>query len=143
MEMRDIVSALLGGGLIGLAASLLLLWNGRIAGISGIVAGLLRPVAGEVAWRAAFIAGLVAGGLALATVYPVAVEVRTPAPLGGIVLAGLLVGYGTRLGNGCTSGHGVCGVSRLSRRSLVATATFITTGALTVYLVHSSLGGPR
>lgn len=136
-----IIVPLLGGALIGLAASLLLILNGRIAGISGIVAGLLRPVAGEVAWRVAFLGGLFAGGVALSVADPVALEVGVPAPLGMIALAGLLVGYGTRLGNGCTSGHGVCGVSRLSPRSLVATATFILTGALTVYLVHSGLGG--
>ncbi|HWP65141.1 MAG TPA: YeeE/YedE family protein [Candidatus Limnocylindria bacterium] len=137
------ITPLFGGALIGLAASLLLLWNGRIAGISGIVAGLLRPAAGEVAWRVAFLAGLFAGGVLLSVVDPRALDVRPPAPLGMTVLAGLLVGYGTRLGNGCTSGHGVCGVSRLSPRSLVATATFMLTGALTVYFVHSGLGGAR
>lgn len=138
-----IIIPLLGGALIGLAASLLLVWNGRVAGISGIVGGLLRPAPGEVAWRVAFLGGLFAGGVVLSVVDPMALEVRVPAPLGVIVLAGLLVGYGTRLGNGCTSGHGVCGVSRLSPRSLVATATFMLTGALTVYLVHPGLGGVR
>lgn len=131
---------LLGGMLIGLAASLLLLWNGRVAGISGIVAGLLRPGSGEVGWRGAFVAGLLAGGVVLALLDPPALQVQAPVSLGGLVLAGVLVGYGTRLGNGCTSGHGVCGVSRLAPRSLVATATFLLTGALTVALMHASLG---
>ncbi len=142
-ENPGIIMPLFGGALIGLAASLLLLWNGRIAGISGMVGGLFRPAAGEVAWRFTFLVGLLAGGVVLSIVYPVALEVRVPAPLGMVALAGLLVGYGTRLGNGCTSGHGVCGVSRLSPRSLVATATFMLTGALTVYVVHSGLGGAR
>jgi uncharacterized membrane protein YedE/YeeE len=140
-ENPGIGMALFGGALIGLAAALLLLWNGRIAGISGIVGGLMRPAAREVAWRVAFLAGLLAGGLALSVVDPAALDVRVPAPLGVLGLAGLLVGYGTRLGSGCTSGHGVCGVGRLSPRSLVATATFILTGALTVYVVHAGAGG--
>lgn len=141
MHISTISMSLLGGVLIGLAAILLLLWSGRIAGISGILAGLIKPVAGEVAWRAAFVAGLLAGGAALLVVDPGALEVRAPASLGVIALAGLCVGYGSRLGSGCTSGHGVCGVSRLSARSLVATATFMLTGALTVYLFHSGAIG--
>jgi uncharacterized membrane protein YedE/YeeE len=132
------IAPLAGGILIGLAASVLLLWSGRIAGISGIVGGLLRPKRGDVAWRAVFVAGLLAGGGLLALVHPAALDVRAPGSLLSVALAGLLVGYGTRLGSGCTSGHGVCGVSRLSRRSLVATITFIAAGALTVYL-----GGAR
>lgn len=135
------ITSLLGGMSIGLAASLLLLWSGRIAGISGIIAGLLRPSTGEVAWRLTFLIGLFAGGFVLSIVDPAALEGHMPGPLGMTVLAGLLVGYGTRLGNGCTSGHGVCGVSRLSPRSLVATATFLLSGALTVYVAHSGLGG--
>lgn len=143
MDMQTVSMSLLGGVLIGLAGAFLLLWSGRIAGISGIVAGLLKPVSGEVAWRAAFVGGLLAGGAALLAVDPGALDVRAPASLGVTVLAGLLVGYGARLGSGCTSGHGVCGVGRLSARSLVATATFMLTGALTVYFFHSGFGGAR
>ncbi len=132
---------LLGGVLIGLAASLLLLWSGRIAGISGILGGVLRPTQGELAWRVTFIAGLLAGGVLLTIIHPDALAQRAPRSVVLVALAGLLVGFGTRLGNGCTSGHGVCGMSRFSRRSILATATFIATGATTVYLVQPSAGG--
>jgi hypothetical protein len=135
-----VLRALAGGAFIGVAASLLLLWTGRIAGISGIAGGLLRPTRGDIGWRVAFIGGLVGGGGLLAWLAPATVAVRSPGSLGLVVVAGLLVGYGTRLGSGCTSGHGVCGVSRLSPRSLVATVTFMVAGALTVLLVH---GGGR
>jgi uncharacterized membrane protein YedE/YeeE len=132
---------LFGGALIGLAAVLLLFWNGRIAGISGIVAGVLRPAAGEVAWRVTFLAGLLAGGILLAVVYPDALALRAPRSLALVALAGVLVGYGTRLGSGCTSGHGVCGIGRLSPRSIVATLVFMATGALTVYVAGAGGGG--
>jgi uncharacterized membrane protein YedE/YeeE len=135
--------SLLGGMLLGLAASLLLLFDGRIAGISGIVGGLVFPRAGEVRWRASFVAGLVAGGLALRAIRPAVLAVVLDVPLGAVVLAGMLVGLGTRLGNGCTSGHGVCGISRGSVRSLAATLTFMATGALTVFVVRHLLAGPR
>ena len=111
------------------------------AGISGIFAGILRPVRGETLWKGCFLAGLVAGGLLLRLLLPQAFAfglVRSPAAL---MAAGLLVGYGTRLGNGCTSGHGVCGVSRLSRRSIAATAVFLATGALTVFVINHLFGG--
>jgi len=127
---------LLGGVLIGLSAALLLWWTGRIAGISGIVAGLLRPKSGEVGWRVAFVSGLLAGGLILATLYPQALVFRAPGSLALVACAGALVGVGTRLGSGCTSGHGVCGIGRFSPRSLVATFTFIAAGMVTVYFVH-------
>jgi uncharacterized protein len=127
-----------GGALVGLSASLLLVLNGRVAGISGIVHALTQPVRGlELSWRAWFVLGLVAGGLGAAAMLPHA-EVTSPSLLVSVV-AGALVGVGTRLGNGCTSGHGVCGLSRLSGRSLVATLTFITTGAIAV-LVMRGLG---
>ena len=109
------VSALIGGAVIGAAAAALLVLNGRIAGVSGILGGLLRPARGDVAWRAAFVAGLVA--------------------------AGLLVGFGTRYGSGCTSGHGVCGISRLSPRSIVATLVFMAAGFATVYVARHLLMG--
>lgn len=143
MENVEIGAPLLGGVLVGLAASWLLLGNGRVAGIAGILAGLLRPAAGETGWRLAFVAGLLAGGAVLAVLHPAALEVRAPVSRPFLALAGLLVGYGTRLGNGCTSGHGVCGVSRLAPRSLVATATFLATGAMTVALLHPVLGGTQ
>jgi uncharacterized membrane protein YedE/YeeE len=127
MEGFTPISALAGGALIGLAASALLILNGRVAGVSGIVGGLVRPQRGEWEWRAAFAAGLLAGGLALLALAPPSIG-APPRPLGALVAAGLLVGFGARLGGGCTSGHGVCGLSRLSRRSLAATLTFMAAG---------------
>jgi len=131
-------SSLLGGVLIGTAASLLLVANGRIAGISGIVGGLLRG-GPEISWRALFVAGLLAGGLVLQAVAPLTIG---PAVVGlpVLVVAGLLVGFGTQLGSGCTSGHGVCGVGRLSPRSLVATATFMLAGAVITFVVRHLIG---
>lgn len=135
------VAALIGGALIGLSASAMLLLDGKIAGISGIFAGVLRPAKGDTLWKACFLAGLLAGGLLLRGFYPRAFDFGILRPLGVLAAAGLLVGFGTRLGNGCTSGHGVCGVSRLSARSIVATATFIATGSIVVYIVNHVLGG--
>ena len=130
--------ALAGGALIGLAAALMILLNGRIAGISGILGGLLRPALGERAWRLAFLAGLAAAPLAWLAFAPLpAVTVDAGMPL--LVVAGLLVGAGTRYGSGCTSGHGVCGVSRLSRRSLAATGLSMLAGFVTVYLMRHAL----
>jgi|SRR3712207_508992 len=126
------VSGLLGGLLIGLAVALMLLLNGRVAGISGIVGGLLTLRARDAVWRAAFVAGLVLG--ALGYIWAVDVPVRILAPLPIVLAGGLLVGFGTRLGSGCTSGHGLCGVARLSRRSVAATATFFGVAMLTVFL---------
>ena len=127
--------ALLGGALIGGAAALLFLTHGRVAGISGIVGALLPPMpqGDERAWRLAFLVGLVASGALAALIAPSAVgsSVRSPVL---VIVAGLLVGFGTRWGSGCTRGHGVCGVSRLSARSMVAVITFMTTGALTAWL---------
>jgi uncharacterized membrane protein YedE/YeeE len=134
-------ASLVGGVLIGLSASAMLLLDGKITGISGIVAGLLRPIRGETVWRACFVAGLFTGGLLLRLVLPGAFAFGIVRSWPVLVLAGLLVEFGTRLGNGCTSGHGVCGVSRLSGRSIVATATFIATGALTVFIVNHMAKG--
>ncbi len=132
MELQtEWVHALEGGALIGVSASLMLGFNGRVTGISGIVGGLVAPTAGDVAWRALFTAGLVLGGVIAYALWPSAFTTST-ASLGTVLLAGLLVGFGTRVGNGCTSGHGVCGISRMSPRSLAATVTFIAAGALTV-----------
>ena len=122
MENFTPVSALLGGGLIGLAASAMLWLNGRIAGISGIYSGLLKPSPGDVGWRLAFVGGLIAGGLALLAVSPDVFGLPTGRSTAAVAVAGALVGVGVRMGNGCTSGHGVCGLTRFSRRSIVATA---------------------
>jgi uncharacterized membrane protein YedE/YeeE len=131
-------TALAGGVLIGLAAAAFVLFNGRIAGISGILGGLLRPVHGDRAWRIAFLAGLVAAPVlyGLAAALPV---VTIDAGAGTLVVAGLLVGVGTRYGAGCTSGHGVCGLSRGSPRSFVATAVFMLAGFVTVHIVRHIL----
>ena len=128
-------SSLAGGMMIGGAATLLLLFNGRIAGISGILGGLLRPVGKDIGWRVAFLGGLVASPLLMALAAPLpAARVAADYPL--LITAGLLVGIGTRYGSGCTSGHGVCGLSRRSPRSLVATLAFMAAGVLTVYVVR-------
>jgi uncharacterized membrane protein YedE/YeeE len=131
--------ASLGGGLlIGLGAAVLLLANGRIAGISGIAGGLLRPARGDIGWRLAFLLGLLAAPLiwlAMRAMPPAQID-DTP---GLLALSGLLVGLGTRFGNGCTSGHGVCGIARLSPRSLVATGCFMLAGFVTVFVVRHLL----
>ena len=130
------VSGFLGGALIGLAAVVLLIANGRIAGVSGIIGGLLARVPGDIAWRMAFVLGLWLGALVYwaARGAPLPIELAPTLPVA--LAAGLLVGFGTRLGSGCTSGHGVCGMGRLSVRSLVATATFIAVAMLTVFLTR-------
>jgi uncharacterized membrane protein YedE/YeeE len=125
--------ALLGGALIGTASALLLLVHGRIAGISGVLGSLLPPVPSDRGWRIAFVVGLAAAGVVAAAVAPSAVGASVRSST-AVVIAGLLVGFGTRLGSGCTSGHGVCGLSRLSPRSMVAVAVFMATGALTAVL---------
>ncbi|MDP9149177.1 MAG: YeeE/YedE family protein [Myxococcota bacterium] len=135
-------SALLGGALIGSSASLLLLFNGRVAGISGIVGGLLRPRPREMSWRALFVAGLLVGGLMLLLLRPASFG-AAPVSLPLAIVAGLFVGFGARLGGGCTSGHGVCGLSRLSGRSLAATMTFMATGALAAFVVQHLVGAAR
>lgn len=128
-------TALAGGALIGLAAGLLLLLNGRIAGISGIVGGLLRPRAQDIAWRLAFVLGLIASP-ALFSLFATLPRPQIDASFGLVLLAGLMVGIGTRYGAGCTSGHGVCGLSRLSARSMVATAAFMAAGFATVVVLR-------
>jgi uncharacterized membrane protein YedE/YeeE len=131
-------SALAGGALVGLAAVLFMLFHGRIAGISGILGGLIPPATGDIAWRVTFIAGLVAGAALTGWAGGLVPQVP-PRSLAVVAAAGLLVGLGTQLGGGCTSGHGVCGLARLSTRSLVATALFMLSGAIAVFLVR--LGG--
>lgn len=134
-------TALLGGGLIGLAAALFLLFTGRIAGISGVVGGLFSPSPGDFGWRVLFVLGLIGGGLVAMMFAPSSLAWEVPRSLGAVAVAGLLVGFGTRLGNGCTSGHGICGLSRISRRSLVATLTFMAAGAITATVIGSFFGG--
>ncbi len=132
--------AFTGGIMIGLAAVLLLLADGRIAGISGILGGLFAPAKGDLAWRLAFIVGLPAGGWSAAAALGATPAVTMPVSGAMAVIAGLLVGYGSRLGGGCTSGHGVCGLARLSPRSLAATATFLGTAMITVFAVRHLMG---
>jgi uncharacterized membrane protein YedE/YeeE len=133
-------ASLAGGVLVGSAAALLILFNGRIAGISGIVGGLLRPKRGDVGWRLAFVLGLLGAPLAwLAVAAAPRLHVAATTPV--LVAAGLLVGIGTRLGSGCTSGHGVCGIARGSRRSIAATALFMAAGFAVVFVVRHGLGG--
>lgn len=131
--------ALAGGGLIGLAATILWVSLGRVAGVSGVWGEILAPATRDRGWRIAFVAGMLVAGLVASIVSPSAVT-RSPSPLAVVAIGGLLVGFGTRLGTGCTSGHGVCGLSRFSRRSLVAVMTFMLTGGITVAVVRM-LGG--
>lgn len=135
------ISALIGGAMIGAAGALLLLLNGRIAGISGIVGGTLELPKGDLAWRLAFIVGLIAGPLLVQLVRgaPITVQIEAGLPL--LLVAGFIVGLSTRLGSGCTSGHGVCGLGRLSGRSVVATGTFMATALATVFVTRHLIGG--
>lgn len=136
MDLSTFTMPLLGGLLIGLAASGLLIFNGRIAGISGIVGGLLTTQPGDVGWRLSMVGGLLVGGLLLLLFMPSAFPTSSARSLPLLLAGGLLVGFGTRLGSGCTSGHGVCGMGRFSVRSIAATLTFILTGAVTVYFTR-------
>jgi uncharacterized membrane protein YedE/YeeE len=140
MEHFTPVSAIAGGGLIGLSAAMLWVANGRIAGISGIVGGMLAPLSADFAWRAAFVAGLIVAPLAYRFAGGPLPALNSGASLGVVIIAGALVGFGTRLGSGCTSGHGVCGLARLSPRSFVATAVFLLTGAATVFVARHIAG---
>lgn len=134
------LNAIIGGVLIGLAVSLMMLFNGRVTGISGILAGIVKPARGDLGWRISFLLGLLMGGAALWLWRPEAFVQQSSALWGDYIFAGLLVGFGTLLGNGCTSGHGVCGISRLSVRSIMATVTFIVFGMLSL-LVFKLLRG--
>jgi uncharacterized membrane protein YedE/YeeE len=140
MWQPSFTPALVGGLLIGASASVLLVTIGRVAGWSGVVAGLVRPRAGEVAWRALLLVGLLIGGVVAGRAWPGSFPAQAaPWPL--LAVAGLLVGYGTKLGGGCTSGHGVCGISRGSVRSIVATVTFMLTGVIAVFVLRRVMGG--
>jgi len=135
------ISALFGGALIGLAAAMLMLFTGRLAGVSGILGGLLTARPADRGWRVAFIAGLIAAPLVAAAMGGSLPRPAIAANLALVAAAGLLVGFGSRMGNGCTSGHGVCGFARLSARSIVATGVFMVTAVLTVAIVRHGLGG--
>ncbi|MBT8146613.1 MAG: YeeE/YedE family protein [Gammaproteobacteria bacterium] len=143
MENFTPYSALLGGALIGTAATLMLWVNGRITGISGILGGVLFPVRTDALWRALFIAGLFAGAVVYTIVNGAPIELQIQATPLVTVVAGFLVGFGTRLGSGCTSGHGICGIARVSKRSFAATAAFMVTAIVTVFLVRHVLGGAQ
>jgi uncharacterized membrane protein YedE/YeeE len=141
MENFTPLSAILGGALIGLAVSMLLLFNGKVGGISGIVDGLMKPSSEGWDWRVFFTLGLFAGGAAVLLSMPSAFEVGITRSTPALAGAGLLVGFGTRLGSGCTSGHGICGLSRMSGRSLVATLVFMGAGmAMAALITHGFEG---
>lgn len=140
--MQSLMMGAIGGTMIGLSVAIMLLFLGRITGISGIFGGALIPTDGDRLWRAVFVLGLLVGGGSLWWLYPTAFPVDALKSMSWpvVVLAGLLVGVGTRMGSGCTSGHGICGLARFSVRSLVATVTFILAGAATVFLARHILG---
>ena len=139
--IESIIMATLGGLLIGAAASLLFFTHGKVAGISGIVGGLLQARTADTPWQMLFVTGLVAGGGMLVLVMPSMLVEPTSRSVGAVAAAGVLVGLGTRIGNGCTSGHGVCGLSRFSARSFIATLTFMATGVLTATIIQLAFGG--
>lgn len=141
MESFTPITSTIGGVLIGLAASGLLVFHGRIAGISGIAGGIFRRESGDTGWRVMFLVGLFVAGVAWSAVRPLDYAFEIERSTLALVFAGLVVGVGTQLGSGCTSGHGVCGIGRFSRRSIVATLTFMTTAAATVFIVNELLGG--
>lgn len=135
------MNAIIGGAMIGLAASLLLLFTGRVTGISGITAGILSSQTTDKGWRVLFVLGLLCGGIVLRFFHPSAFTIMSTATRVDYMLAGFLVGLGTVMGGGCTSGHGVCGLSRLSVRSLVATLTFMLMGFISLYVFKMVRGG--
>jgi uncharacterized membrane protein YedE/YeeE len=141
MESFTPIASTLGGLLIGLAAAGLLMFHGRIAGISGIAGGIFRRQQGDTAWRVMFLIGLFAAGVAWSFFRPEDYVFGIERSTTALIVAGLAVGVGTQLGSGCTSGHGVCGIGRLSKRSTVATVTFMATAAITVFIVNEVLGG--
>lgn len=140
MDVFTPTSAAIGGAIIGISATMMLLGNGKITGISGIIGGLFRPLAGEKIERVIFLAGLLFGGLLLRFFFPETFNFSGGRNLPILIVAGLLVGYGTQMGSGCTSGHGVCGLSRLSKRSIVATLSFMAVGFITASTI-SLIGG--
>ena len=140
MENFTPYSALFGGLLIGFGATIMLLLNGRITGISGMLSGLLPPIKGDSLWRLCFLFGMILGVSIFINIFPESFIPRTNFPLELLIIAGFLVGLGTRLGNGCTSGHGVCGIARLSTRSIIATLVFMISGGVTVFIIRHLIG---
>jgi hypothetical protein len=140
MENFTPITAMIGGVLIGISATLLLWFNGRIAGISGIFYGAFEGAAHDKAWRWWFLIGLLIGAGFYVWLWPLSFVPRTDFPVSVLIIAGLLVGLGTRMGSGCTSGHGVCGLARLSLRSLIATIVFMLTAIITTYIIRHVLG---
>ncbi|TFH29877.1 MAG: YeeE/YedE family protein [Myxococcales bacterium] len=141
MESFTPIASSIGGILIGIAAAGLLMFHGRIAGISGIAGGIFRPTQGDTSWRVMFLVGLFAAGFGWSNFFPQDYVVDIDRSTAALVIAGLTVGIGTQVGGGCTSGHGVCGLGRLSKRSTVATISFMITAALTVFVINEVLGG--
>ena len=139
MENFTPISALIGGVLIGTAATIMLWVNGRITGISGILSGVLFPVKTDVLWRIVFILGLLSGAVVYTLIWGTAIVINQQATPVLTVVAGLLVGFGTRMGSGCTSGHAICGIARISKRSFAATAIFMATAIITVFIVRQVL----
>jgi uncharacterized membrane protein YedE/YeeE len=140
MENFTPYSALFGGLLIGFSATIMLWFNGRITGISGMLIGLLNPIKGEWLWRGSFLVGMMGGAVFFIEIFPSSSALREHFPTYLLIIAGFLVGFGTRLGSGCTSGHGICGIARLSPRSIIATGTFMISGALTVFIIRHIIG---
>jgi uncharacterized membrane protein YedE/YeeE len=141
MESFTPITSSIGGVLIGIASAGLLMFHGRIAGISGIAGGIFQRVPGDTSWRVMFLVGLFVAGLGWSYFFPQDYLVEIDRSTGALAVAGLAVGIGTQVGGGCTSGHGVCGIGRLSKRSTVATISFMITAALTVFVVNEVLGG--
>ncbi|MEQ8598322.1 MAG: YeeE/YedE family protein [Devosia sp.] len=135
------VASLFGGALIGLSAVLLMAFHGRIAGMTGILSGLLPPMSSDWAWRAAFVAGAIVAPILILGVSETAIGYDSPVPMPWVIVSGLIVGGGVYFSSGCTSGHGVCGMARLSPRSLAATATFMAAAFLTVFVIRHLIGG--
>ncbi|SFZ85543.1 hypothetical protein SAMN02983003_2708 [Devosia enhydra] len=135
------LASFVGGTMIGLAAVLLMAFHGRIAGMTGIITGLLPPVSADWGWRAAFLAGAVAAPLAVTLLTGTPIGFESPVPTPWLIVGGLIVGVGVYFGSGCTSGHGVCGIARLSPRSIAATLTFMATAIATVFVIRHVLGG--
>jgi len=141
MENFTPISALIGGLMIGRAAVILMTFNGRIAGITGITRGIMQPVKNDVLWRAVFLIALICAPLLYNLAMPAPVTITVTASIPLLLVGGFLVGLGACISSGCTSGHGVCGIGRLSRRSIAVTVTFMTTGTITVYLTRHVIGG--
>lgn len=136
MENFTPYTAFSGGILIGLSVTIMLLFNGRITGVSGIIAELLTPKVGEWLWRLVFLIGMISGSTLFVYLFPETFTPRTGFPTSLLVIGGLLVGFGTKLGSGCTSGHGICGIAQLSPRSIIATVIFMFFGAVTVFIIR-------